>query len=708
MISKVKALKGEKSMDMTNVPGIFGSDVFNESVMRERLPKATYKQLKKTIEDGVPLNIDLANVVANAMKDWAVEKGCTHFTHWFQPMTGITAEKHDSFISPADDGHVIMEFSGKELIKGEPDASSFPSGGLRCTFEARGYTAWDPTSYAFIKAGTLCIPTAFCSYGGEALDKKTPLLRSVDAINKATMRILKLFGSDAARVIANAGPEQEYFLIDRDMYSHRKDLIFAGRTLFGAPAPKGQELDDHYFGTIKTRVAAYMKDIDEQLWRLGIYAKTKHNEAAPSQHELAPIYNTVNIATDHNQLTMEIMKRTARKHNFKCLLHEKPFEGINGSGKHCNWSLSTNTGVNLLNPGKTPAENAQFLLVLAAIIKAVNKHQDILRACVATAGNDHRLGASEAPPAIISIFLGDELTDILRSIVEGTKYEGKRVEMEIGVDVLPHFTKDTTDRNRTSPFAFTGNKFEFRMPGSRLSVAGPNTVINTIVAESFDEFADVLEKADNFQDALDDLIKKTIKENSDIIFNGNGYSDEWCREAEKRGLLNLRTTPDAIPFFEAPQNIALFEKYGVYTETELHSRVEILLDEYCKTLSIEANTMIDMAKKDILPAVASYIKELAGTAELAKNCGADVSFETDMVKRLSELTSKMYKNLGELENAHYAAMGFTDVKEQANFYRDIVIPAMNELRAPADEIESLVGEKYWPYPTYGALLFYVK
>ncbi len=501
MISKVKALKGEKSMDMTNVPGIFGSDVFNESVMRERLPKVTYKQLKKTIEDGVPLNIDLANVVANAMKDWAVEKGCTHFTHWFQPMTGITAEKHDSFISPADDGHVIMEFSGKELIKGEPDASSFPSGGLRCTFEARGYTAWDPTSYAFIKAGTLCIPTAFCSYGGEALDKKTPLLRSVDAINKATMRILKLFGSDASRVIANAGPEQEYFLIDRDMYSHRKDLIFAGRTLFGAPAPKGQELDDHYFGTIKTRVAAYMKDIDEQLWRLGIYAKTKHNEAAPSQHELAPIYNTVNIATDHNQLTMEIMKRTARKHNFKCLLHEKPFEGINGSGKHCNWSLSTNTGVNLLNPGKTPAENAQFLLVLAAIIKAVNKHQDILRACVATAGNDHRLGASEAPPAIISIFLGDELTDILRSIVEGTKYEGKRVEMEIGVDVLPHFTKDTTDRNRTSPFAFTGNKFEFRMPGSRLSVAGPNTVINTIVAESFDEFADVLEKADNFQDS---------------------------------------------------------------------------------------------------------------------------------------------------------------------------------------------------------------
>ena len=636
---------------MTNVPGIFGSDVFNESVMRERLPKTTYKQLKKTIEDGVPLDIELANVVANAMKDWAVEKGCTHYTHWFQPMTGITAEKHDSFISPTDDGHIIMEFSGKELIKGEPDASSFPSGGLRCTFEARGYTAWDPTSYAFIKANTLCIPTAFCSYGGEALDKKTPLLRSVDAVNRATLRILKLFGSDATRVIANAGPEQEYFLIDREMYSHRKDLIFAGRTLFGAPAPKGQELDDHYFGTIKTRVAAYMKDLDEQLWRLGIYSKTKHNEVAPSQHELAPIYNTVNIATDHNQLTMEIMKRTARKHNFKCLLHEKPFDGINGSGKHNNWSLATNTGVNLLEPGKTPAENAQFLLVLAAIIKAVNKHQDILRASVATAGNDHRLGASEAPPAIVSIFLGDELTDILQSIVEGTKYEGKRVEMEIGVDVLPHFTKDTTDRNRTSPFAFTGNKFEFRMPGSRLSVAGPNTVINTIVAETFDEFADVLEKADNFQDALDDLIKKTIKENANIIFNGNGYADEWCEEAEKRGLLNLKTTPDAVPCFESPENIALFEKYGVYTETELHSRVEILLDEYCKTLSIEANTMVDMAKKDILPAVATYIKELARTAELAKNCGADVSFETDMVKRLSELSAKMYKNLGTLEKA---------------------------------------------------------
>jgi glutamine synthetase len=543
---------------MTNVPGIFGSDVFNESVMRERLPKTTYKQLKKTIEDGVPLDKDLANVVANAMKDWAVEKGCTHYTHWFQPMTGLTAEKLDSFITPTDDGHIIMEFSGKELIKGEPDASSFPSGGLRATFEVRGYTAWDPTSYAFIKSNTLCIPTAFCSYGGEALDKKTPLLRSVDAINKSALRVLKLFGSDATRVIANAGPEQEYFLIDREMYSHRKDLIFAGRTLFGAPAPKGQELDDHYFGTIKTRVAAYMKDLDEQLWRLGIYAKTKHNEVAPAQHELAPIYNTVNIATDHNQLTMEIMKRTARKHSFKCLLHEKPFEGINGSGKHNNWSLATNTGVNLLEPGKTPAENAQFLLVLAAVIKAVNKHQDILRASVATAGNDHRLGASEAPPAIVSIFLGDELTDILQSIVEGTKYEGKRVEMEIGVDVLPHFTKDTTDRNRTSPFAFTGNKFEFRMPGSRLSVAGPNTVINTIVAETFDEFADILEKADNFQDALDDLIKKTIKENSNIIFNGNGYADEWCAEAEKRGLLNLKTTPDAIPCFETPENIALF------------------------------------------------------------------------------------------------------------------------------------------------------
>jgi glutamine synthetase len=693
---------------MINVPEIFGSDVFNESVMREKLPKATYKALKKTMDYGDPLAPDVANIVANAMKDWAVEKGCTHYTHWFQPMTGLTAEKLDSFITPAEGGHVIMEFSGKELVKGEPDASSFPSGGLRATFEARGYTAWDPTSYAFIKEKTLCIPTAFCSYNGEALDKKTPLLRSMEAINKSALRVLKLFGSDATRVISNVGPEQEYFLVDREMYSHRKDMIFTGRTLFGAPAPKGQELEDHYFGTIKTRVAAYMKDLDEQLWRLGIHAKTKHNEVAPAQHELAPIYGTTNIATDHNQLTMEIMKRTARKHGFKCLLHEKPFAGINGSGKHNNWSLSTNTGINLLEPGKTPAENAQFLLFLTAVIKAVHDYQDVLRACVATAGNDHRLGANEAPPAIISIFLGDELTGVLDSIVNGYKYEGEHVEMEIGVDVLPHFAKDTTDRNRTSPFAFTGNKFEFRSPGSRLSCAGPNTVLNTIVAKVLDDFADVLEKADNFQDALDDLIKNTIKESKNIIFNGDGYSVDWVAEAEKRGLLNLKSTPEAIPTYLAPKNVELFSKYNVYSETELKSRVEILLDEYCKTINIEALTMIDMAKKDILPAVATYIKELAQTSSLAKDCGADTSFEDDMVKRLSSLAAQTYRRLSALEEAEIKAKDIDDVEALANYYHDTVFVAMGELRASADEIETLVGEKYWPYPTYGQLLFYVK
>lgn len=691
-----------------NVPEIFGSDVFNEAVMKERLPKQTYKELKKCIAEGRHLSIDVANVVANAMKDWACEKGCTHYTHWFQPMTGLTAEKLDSFISPTDDGHVIMEFSGKELVKGEPDASSFPSGGLRATFEARGYTAWDPTSYAFIKAGTLCIPTAFCSYGGEALDKKTPLLRSMEAVSKSALRILKLFGSNAKKVISNVGPEQEYFLIDREMYSKRKDLIFTGRTLYGAAAPKGQELEDHYFGTIKTRVAAYMKDLDEQLWRLGIYAKTKHNEVAPSQHELAPIFGTVNIATDHNQLTMEIMKRTARKHGFKCLLHEKPFAGVNGSGKHNNWSLSTDTGVNLLDPGKTPAENAQFLTFLVAVIKAVNDHQDMLRISVASAGNDHRLGANEAPPAIISIFLGDELTEILKTIVEGKTYEGnKKIDMEIGVDVLPNFPRDTTDRNRTSPFAFTGNKFEFRMPGSKLSVAGPNTVLNTIVADVLDEFADELEKADNFQDALDDLIKRTISENKNIIFNGNGYSEEWPVEAEKRGLLNLRSTPEAIPHFEDQKNIELFERHGVYTEAEIRSRVEILLDEYCKTINIEALTMIDMAKKDILPAVTTYIKELAKTAELARACGAESEFENDLVKRLSTLSTQTYRNLNTLEDVTIKAREIEDIQELANYYHDVVFTAMGVLRASADEIETLVGEKYWPYPTYGKMLFYV-
>ena len=693
---------------MANVPEYFGSDVFNESVMKERLPKATYKALKKTIDNGDPLDIEVANIVANAMKDWAVEKGCTHYTHWFQPMTGLTAEKLDSFISPTEDGHVIMEFSGKELVKGEPDASSFPSGGLRATFEARGYTAWDPTSYAFIKEKALCIPTAFCSYNGEALDKKTPLLRSMEAINKSALRILKMFGSDATRVTANVGPEQEYFLVDREMYAKREDLILAGRSLYGAPAPKGQELEDHYFGTIKTRVQAYMKDLDEQLWKLGIYAKTKHNEVAPAQHELAPIYGTTNIATDHNQLTMEIMKRTARKHGFKCLLHEKPFAGINGSGKHNNWSISTNTGVNLLDPGKTPAENAQFLLFLTAVIKAANDYQDILRASVASAGNDHRLGANEAPPAIISIFLGDELTGVLDAIVNGVKYEDKRVEMEIGVDVLPHFPKDTTDRNRTSPFAFTGNKFEFRMPGSKLSVAGPNTVLNTIVADVLDQFADELEKADNFQDALDDLIKRTIKENQNIIFNGNGYSDEWPVEAEKRGLLNLKSTPEAVPAFLAQKNVDVFSKYGVYTEAELQSRVEILLDEYCKTLNIEALTMIDMAKKEILPAATKYIKDIAKTAELAKSCGAETVFEEETVKEISALVTEMYKALGTLEADVQKVHAIEDTQEMANFFHDTIFADMGALRVPADKIETLVGKEYWPYPTYSDLLFYVK
>lgn len=664
--------------------------------------------MKKTIDNGDPLDIEVANIVANAMKDWAVEKGCTHYTHWFQPMTGLTAEKLDSFISPTEDGHVIMEFSGKELVKGEPDASSFPSGGLRATFEARGYTAWDPTSYAFIKEKALCIPTAFCSYNGEALDKKTPLLRSMEAINKSALRILKLFGSDATRVTSNVGPEQEYFLVDREMYAKREDLILAGRSLYGAPAPKGQELEDHYFGTIKTRVQAYMKDLDEQLWKLGIYAKTKHNEVAPAQHELAPIYGTTNIATDHNQLTMEIMKRTARKHGFKCLLHEKPFAGINGSGKHNNWSISTNTGVNLLDPGKTPAENAQFLLFLTAVIKAVNDYQDILRASVASAGNDHRLGANEAPPAIISIFLGDELTGVLDAIVNGVKYEDKRVEMEIGVDVLPHFPKDTTDRNRTSPFAFTGNKFEFRMPGSKLSVAGPNTVLNTIVADVLDQFADELEKADNFQDALDDLIKRTIKENQNIIFNGNGYSDEWPVEAEKRGLLNLKSTPEAVPAFLAQKNVDVFSKYGVYTEAELQSRVEILLDEYCKTLNIEALTMIDMAKKEILPAAAKYIKDIAKTAELAKSCGAETVFEEETVKEISALVTEMYKALGTLEADVQKVHAIEDTQEMANFFHDTIFADMGALRVPADKIETLVGKEYWPYPTYSDLLFYVK
>lgn len=692
---------------MSTVPEMFGNNVFNLSVMKERLPKSVFKSIQKTIELGTPLNPADANVVANAMKDWAIEKGATHFTHWFQPMTGITAEKHDSFISPTVDGKVIMEFSGKELIKGEPDASSFPSGGLRATFEARGYTAWDPTSYAFIKEGSLCIPTAFCSYTGDALDKKTPLLRSMEAINKSALRVLKLFGSDATRVTATVGAEQEYFLIDRKDYEKREDIILTGRTLFGAPAPKGQELEDHYFGTIKTRVSAYMKDVDEQLWKLGISSKTKHNEVAPCQHELAPIYTTTNVATDQNQLTMEILKRTARKHGFKCILHEKPFAGINGSGKHNNWSISTDTGVNLIDPGKTPAENAQFLTFLTAVIKAVNDYQDLLRVSVATAGNDHRLGANEAPPAIISIFLGDELTAILDSIVNGTPYKGtERIEMAIGADVLPHFIKDTTDRNRTSPFAFTGNKFEFRMPGSKLSVAGPNTVLNTIVAEILDQFADELEGAEDFHAALDALIKKTLSENLNIIFNGDGYSDEWPVEAEKRGLLNLKSTPEAIPHFADQKNIDLFVKHGVYSETEIHSRVEILLDEYSKVINIEALTMIDMAKKQILPAASAYTKQLAETAKTAKECGADAVYETELVKKLSALTGDAYKKVVALEETNIKAHDISDVEAQANFYHDSVFAAMGELRAVADEIETLVDSKFWPYPSYSKMLFY--
>lgn len=695
---------------MSNISEIFGSLVFNDATMKARLPKETYKALKKTVIDGKSLDLSVANVVANAMKDWAIEKGATHFTHWFQPMTGITAEKHDSFISPTPDGNIIMEFSGKELIKGEPDASSFPSGGLRATFEARGYTAWDPTSYAFIKDGSLCIPTAFCSYGGEALDKKTPLLRSMEAINIQSLRILKLFGSNATRVTTTVGPEQEYFLIDKKLYDKRKDLIYTGRTLFGAKPPKGQELEDHYFGQIKPRISAYMKELDEELWKLGILAKTKHNEVAPAQHELAPIFATTNIATDHNQLTMELMKKIAIKHGLVCLLHEKPFAGVNGSGKHNNWSISTNTGVNLLEPGSTPAENAQFLLFLAAVIKAVDEYQDLLRISAASAGNDHRLGANEAPPAIVSMFIGSELADILKSIVEGTTYSGESNKvMKLGVDVLPNFPMDSTDRNRTSPFAFTGNKFEFRMLGSTFSTSGPNVVLNTIVAEELSQFADELEAAPDFTTALNALIKKTINEHNRIISNGNNYSEEWPVEAAKRGLLNLKTTPEALPYFIAPKNIAVFTKHKVLTEAEIHSRYEIQLENYAKTISIEAIAMVDIAKKDILPAVASYIKDLANTARLAKSVSADIDceFETALISKLSTLASSMYKKLGLLEASILGTKDFSDAIELANYYSKSVFIAMQELRAVADELETLVGEKYWPYPTYGELLFNV-
>ncbi len=694
---------------MNNVPEIFGSMVFNREVMKERLPEDVYKSLKHTIQRGDDLDITVANVVAEAMKNWAIEKGATHYTHWFQPMTGITAEKHDSFVTPNTDGTVIMSFSGKELIKGEPDASSFPSGGLRATFEARGYTAWDPTSYAFVKDGSLCIPSVFCSYGGEALDKKTPLLRSTEALNEQAMRILKLFGTDATHVNPNCGPEQEYFLVDKALFNKREDLVVCGRTLFGAKPPKGQELEDHYFGAIKPRISAFMKELDEELWKLGVLSKTKHNEAAPCQHELAPIYGTANAATDHNQLTMETMKKVAERHGLVCILQEKPFEGINGSGKHDNWSLATDKGANLLAPGKNPYENAQFLLFLCGVIKAGDEHQDLLRISVATAGNDHRLGANEAPPAIVSMFLGDELTAILDAIDEGKPYYGtEKLQMEIGVHVLPTFPKDTTDRNRTSPFAFTGNKFEFRMPGSAMSVAEPNVVINTIVAESLMQFADELEKAEDFKTALNKLIRRTIKEHKRIIFNGDGYSNEWKTEAARRGLLNLPTTADALPHFVNEENIALFTRHRVYTEKELRSRHDILLESYCKIIAIEALTMCDMASRDIIPAVGSYILKLAKTVNELKSASAPIPHHTtSTLNRLVELSDEMSASLTRLRaNAEHAQRNLSS--EKCGFFcRDEVLPLMDELRKAADEAETLTERSYWPFPTYGDLLYYI-
>ena len=695
-----------------NVPDIFASMVFNDDVMRERLPKDVYKSLRKTIDNGKDLDITVANAVANAMKDWAIEKGATHYTHWFQPMTGITAEKHDSFISPTADGRIIMEFSGKELIKGEPDASSFPSGGLRATFEARGYTAWDPTSYAFIKDHSLFIPTAFCSYGGEGLDKKTPLLRSMEALSAQAVRILRLFGdSTTKRVITTVGPEQEYFLVDKKLYDERPDLIYTGRTLFGARAPKGQELEDHYFGAIKPRIAAFMQELDEELWKLGVLAKTKHNEVAPAQHELAPIFSTTNVATDHNQLTMETMKNVALRHGLVCLLHEKPFAGVNGSGKHNNWSISTDTGKNLLEPGKLPQENAQFLLFLAAVIKGVDEYQDLLRISVASAGNDHRLGANEAPPAIISIFLGDELTAILHAIETGTVYGGTlRVNMEIGVNVLPSFTKDTTDRNRTSPFAFTGNKFEFRSLGSQLNIACPNIMLNTIIADELEQFADELEGKEDFNGALNALIKRVIKEHKRIIFNGDGYADAWKAEAAKRGLTNLPTTVDALPHYTDEKNVKLFTKHKIYTEVEMQSRQDIILETYAKTINIEALTASDMVKRDILPAVSSYVAELASGVATKKAISDDIPCEAelDIIKRLSGLQDCAYKKLAALDNA---IIGVKEVGEDpievATYYKDSVITAMTELRAVVDEMETLVSSDYWPYPSYGDLMFRV-
>ena len=696
---------------MTKVPEIFGSLVFNETVMKERLPKDVYKALQNTIKDGKPIDLKVANVVATAMKDWAIEHGATHFTHWFQPMTGITAEKHDSFISPTNDGKVIMEFSGKELVKGEPDGSSFPSGGLRSTFEARGYTVWDPTSYAYLRNGTLCIPTAFCSYGGQVLDKKTPLLRSMEAINKSAVRLLHLLGeTDVKRVTTTVGPEQEYFLIDKSLYNKRIDLKFTGRTLFGAKPPKGQELDDHYFGAIKPRVVKYMKDLDEELWKLGVLAKTKHNEVAPAQHELAPIFTTTNVATDHNQLTMDVMKKVACKHGLMCLLHEKPFAGVNGSGKHNNWSISTDTGKNILSPGKDPINNKVFLTFLVAIIKAVHENQDLLRISVADAGNDHRLGGNEAPPAILSMFIGTDLEKVLKCIEENLPYNEETLKsLEIDVNVLPSFKKDTTDRNRTSPFAFTGNKFEFRMLGSTANIACPNTILNTIVAESLDYISDYIEGKDDIDKALNEVSKKILKEHKAIIFNGNNYAPEWVVEAESRGLLNLKSSAEALPHYTDEKNIKLFEKHGVYTKLELESRKEILLEKYCQTINIEALTMLEMVKKDIIPAICNYSKDLTEGALAKKNLSSDidVSLETSLISKISSLSACLSKKTAELDKVLLDAKDIEDSEELAKFYHDTVLSQMNEVRAIADELETIVGKGYWPFPTYTDLLFSV-
>ena len=694
---------------MDKVTGLFGSNVFNDSVMVERLPKDTYKILKSAIKEGKGIDSSIADTVASAMKDWAIEKGATHFTHWFQPLTGITAEKHDSFIVPTDDGHIIMEFSGKELIKGEPDASSFPSGGLRATFEARGYTAWDPSSYAFLKDDTLCIPTAFCSYSGEALDQKTPLLRSMEAISKQALRIAHIFGmNDVKKVTATVGPEQEYFLVDKKMYDKRPDLIYCGRTLIGAMPPKGQEMDDHYFGVLKPRIAAFMRDLDEELWKLGVLAKTEHNEVAPAQHELAPIFATTNIAADHNQLTMEMMKKTALRHGLVCLLHEKPFDGVNGSGKHNNWSLSTDTGVNFLSPGKNPSENSLFLLTLAAVIKAVDEHQDLLRISVATAGNDHRLGANEAPPAIISMFLGDELTGILESIENGVHHDdAKRVKMTVGADIIPFIRRDNTDRNRTSPFAFTGNKFEFRMLGSASSISDTNVMLNTMVADVFSQFADRLEKCDNVEKELHLIIKETMEKHKRIIFNGDGYSDEWQLEAKKRGLLNLKSTVDALPLLKSEDNIAMFERHGVLSRAEINSRVDIVLENYSKTLHIEALTLIEMMNRQVIPAISAYTDKLCRGLINKRSIGVKVddTADTEIIARLTAAGAEIYKLNADLKMAVSSAEKLTDMLERATAYHDIVLRLMNDIRKYADSAEAVVSMEDWPYPSYGELLF---